>query len=245
MKNAHPFPVHILAALTLFGGGCGRRESGPASTEERTANQKVTLHPNGVPYPTPESDKWDTSWTTWNPDRTLQWGHFQGVVPVDASRDLNAEVCAGVAYHCTTEQRRGVETNTFSVRSYIDRSRSWVRDGQQTPEILRHEQTHFDIAEFFARDLLSEFNSYRDSSVTDSQLDTVFSRHSQLRSDLQHMYDEQTNHGTNREKQAEWESYVADLLANNRSYAEALRRVPHGGLKQRKPGAPGDIPGTD
>lgn len=245
MKNAYSFPVHILAVLTLFGGGCGRRESGPPSNDERVADQKISLHPNAVQSSKPEGDKWDKSWTNWNPTKPLQWGHFQGVVPVDASSDLNAEVCAGVAYYCTTVQKRGAEINTFSAYSYVDRSRSWVRDGQQTPEILRHEQTHFDIAEFFARDLLSELNRYRDRSVTDSSLDSVFSRHSEQRSDLQHMYDEQTNHGANTENQAEWDSYVADLLANNRTYAEALKRVPHGGLKQRDPAVLRDSQGKD
>jgi hypothetical protein len=90
----------------------------------------------------------------WRAQRPLRWRDFQArVCPVQThatERALGACVTTGIALlPCADARGRG----TFQVASYLNPSRSWVRDSSSftNPLMLTHEQVHFDINELYAR----------------------------------------------------------------------------------------------
>ena len=115
---------------------------------------------------------------------------------------------------------------TFATASYMDKSKSWVREGKQTPALLSHEQLHFDISEFFARKLLQALNNYSYTSDYKSEIDQVHQQMADARKAMEEKYDAQTNHSLNKIKQAEWELYVSQLLSKKYTYEEALAKEP-------------------
>src|SRR6202012_1012284 len=100
---------------------------------------------------------------SWDVASPIQWSDFQG--PIDQSSGFSALTQSGFSYTWHRQVTNGVAKYTFSVSSFMDRSISWTKPEKQSPELLRHEQKHFDISEFFARKLLEALNAH---TYTDS-----------------------------------------------------------------------------
>lgn len=104
----------------------------------------------------------------------------------------------------------------LSVRSGFDKGKSWRRKNFSDSGILAHEQIHLDINEIHAErfrrhqnlpvgkgiDYQEAMNNLRTRMKT---LAEEFIREAQ---EEHNRYDEQTNHGRNKQKQAEWASQI-------------------------------------
>ncbi len=95
---------------------------------------------------------------------------------------------------------------------------SWVKatvlnDSTQRRTILRHEQTHFDLAEVHARRMRRAFDDLaRPCSQTDGQLGALAERLTQEEKAEQRRYDAETHHGLLADQQAAWSQDVARRL---------------------------------
>jgi hypothetical protein len=146
----------------------------------------------------------------WRKDSLLKWSDFKG--PVDAKSKFHAVTLAQIFFKYTWTLKNNNYTFTFTGGSYLNTDKSWSVKAKQTPELLRHEQVHFDIAEIFSRMYLQTLNSaeYTDSfKTTIDQITEDILRNMQVMHDL---YDEQTDHSKQKMMQARWEIYVANLL---------------------------------
>ena len=147
---------------------------------------------------------------TWKAEKPLQWEDFTGVV--DSSSEFSAATSAGITYSYRYTKINNTYSFKFDVAASIDKNKSWTKLNKQTPELLRHEQVHFDLAELYSRQLLEEFTSHKFTNNYKEEIkqitDTVFQEltNSQLK------YDEETNHGRKEEKQQEWEAYIKRQL---------------------------------
>jgi hypothetical protein len=166
-----------------------------------------------------DADKkgWDTS----NP---VQWTDFQG--PVDPSSRFAAVTHSGMSYKWHRQVTNGQSQFTFTASSYMDKSKSWVKPGKQTPALLSHESLHFDISEFFARKLLVALRDYPYTSDYKNELNRVYTQMMDARKAMEEKYDAQANHGLNKLKQAEWDIYVSRLLSKDLTYEDALAQEP-------------------
>lgn len=165
-----------------------------------------------------------TDLKVWDQHNPLKWSDFKA--PVDESNPHAALTMSGshVSYHWN--QHSGNYTVTFDVACAMFRDMSWTRVEKQSPELLKHEQVHFDIAKVFAKQLLVSLNNRTYTSDFKNEIDAVDKQNAKDRASMQLEYDAQTNHSRNKEMQQKWEAYVADLLANNYTLEEALKKQP-------------------
>jgi hypothetical protein len=161
------------------------------------------------------------SWDTANP---MQWTDFQG--QVESSSNFAAVTHSGMSYTWHRQVFNGRSNFTFTAVSYMDKSKSWVREGKQTPALLSHESLHFDISEFFARKLLVALKNCQYTDDYKNEIDRLYKQMMEARMAMEEKYDAQSNHSANKIKQALWALYVSELLSTNYTYEEALAKEP-------------------
>lgn len=132
-----------------------------------------------------------------------------------------------------------VKSEVVDVKAVMDPSKSWVKHGKQTPDLLEHEQGHFDISHVLAEKLESKLNTARPADFDQffispkaamkaakseykqrlQDATAMFAKGKELSAQAQKDYDEDpakgTDHGMKLKEQKQWE---ADITANLPSY---------------------------
>lgn len=154
----------------------------------------------------------------WQEDRKLAWDDFKSPV----SRKSNPDV---VAYtHCGWEYSVIKSSNPKSpvkieITTIFNEDRSWKDTKRINDYILLHEQKHFDIAELFARKLRKEVvEKIKTSGDYDKNFKAVYSKITTDYKNFQISYDKITEHGMNKEKQAEYNALIAEEIDHLKSY---------------------------
>jgi hypothetical protein len=155
----------------------------------------------------------------WSTQR-LSWKQFHGKPKLGTS--TAAQTSSGVTYivECHGEKFRYAVLATFSPVE------SWVRPDIPTnrtasPRTLKHEQTHFDITEVFARRLRKAFEGTT-GLCPEHPKDArkVFDRLSRESQETQDRYDDQTAHGMALDSQTRWNRSVAAGLDSLTKYRQ-------------------------
>jgi hypothetical protein len=154
----------------------------------------------------------------WKTDVKLNWADFQSTAP-------GGHNFAAYTFTIITMEYEVLERGTqihprFTVRSAFQRSKSWVDRKDplaQTPEILAHEQLHFNISEITARDLRKKLRSKKYTSNYRKEIRGIYEQAIQHGDDMQKRYDKETRHGLSKEAQQRWSSFVAEQLNNQES----------------------------
>ena len=148
----------------------------------------------------------------WNVAQPLQWSDFQG--QIDGTSPFIAFTFSGISYTWKMAlDNQGTRKFSFTVFSYMDKSKSWLREGRQSDELLVHEQLHFDINEYYARMLLDALQTSTYSNNYRDEIKQVYDQIMKVRQETQDTYDNQTEHSKNKNNQAAWESHMAKLLS--------------------------------
>ncbi|MGK6341293.1 DUF922 domain-containing protein [Chryseobacterium sp. DT-3] len=154
----------------------------------------------------------------WQEDRKLVWDNFKSSV----NRESILNVAAYT--HCGWEYSVVKSTNPKSpvkieITAIFNEDRSWKDVKKINDYILLHEQKHFDIAELFVRKFRKEIEEkIKTSGDYDKNFKTVYSKISNDYKKFQMSYDRITQHGMNKEKQAEYNAIIAEELDNLKSY---------------------------
>jgi hypothetical protein len=143
----------------------------------------------------------------WTSDQQLSWEDFTGKVSDTSTFD--AETFAEIFYQYRSDNEKNFE---FEVHAAFNKNASWFRKEMQCEALLRHEQLHFNIAALFAEKLRRDFNSYHFSSNYEHEIRYIFTRNKLGYQAMQNLYDEETNHSLNQQKQTEWEKYINNEL---------------------------------
>lgn len=154
----------------------------------------------------------------WSSGHPVVWADFQGK-PKEHGKTA-AETSSGVTYTmlCRGEEMRAAVLATFSP------ARSWVRTdvpkSRASDRILRHERTHFNISELFARQLRRELATAKEICPSRSKdADRIFDRLKDEFDDVQERYDRETSHGTLLKPQAAWNLLIAARLDSTSRWA--------------------------
>lgn len=95
---------------------------------------------------------------------------------------------------------------------------SWSKN-KESDRLLRHEQLHFDITEYFRRLYYKRVAEARYSPANINVLMRNIYQNIIYESQvMQEDYDVQTNHSLDADQQAAWQQKVADLLDGLRAY---------------------------
>ena len=103
------------------------------------------------------------------------------------------------------------DTVFFKTLTYFSKVKSWINDTTLNTAHLRHEQTHFDITEYYRRRFWEEVKS---SCENETDILTAYKRIIFECDRFQEQYDLQTNHSMNKVMQEKWELIVQDLLCS-------------------------------
>lgn len=156
----------------------------------------------------------------WQENKNITWSDFQA--NPDPANKYFALTNSGLSYGYHSTTRDGKLTLNFTVFSYFDKSESWGKVGKQTPELLAHEQLHFDITELHARKLKKVFDNFPFTKNYKIEIDGLTNTILQASHNMQAKYDTETDHSVNKEKQKAWETLIAtELIKLNKTTAPA------------------------
>jgi hypothetical protein len=151
----------------------------------------------------------------WSANRPLTWADFK-------SKPTPAEKLAALT-SATIDVQVGCTDFIFTsnVRAVFVPTESWVRDSASaTPNLLRHEQLHFNITELHARRMrqkiaLLKLNCTRLQPTFKNATNVIFTEWQKEEA----RYDQETNHGLNLDRQKTWEIQVKQRMAMLEQYA--------------------------
>jgi len=155
----------------------------------------------------------------WEPDRRLTWEDFKG--KPNPKSEFKAETNWRLAYTYRLKTRNGELFPTYYVDTYFVHNDSWLKEGKETPLLLRHEQGHFDIAEVCARDLRMRFEKHELTSDDHQQeIQAIFQTLLDDCYEMQQAYDRDTDHGLNKEQQKAWDKKIGNELHKFSEFAQ-------------------------
>lgn len=96
-----------------------------------------------------------------------------------------------------------------------------MKDGSASPNLLAHEQLHFDITELFARKLrkaLTEFD-FDNARNLKADLQALYRNAEQERALMQQQFDVETRHSMNEAAQLEWQKYIKEELSKLKKFS--------------------------
>ncbi|GAA4012297.1 hypothetical protein GCM10022408_26230 [Hymenobacter fastidiosus] len=145
----------------------------------------------------------------WSANRPLTWADFK-------TRPAPAEQLAALT-SATIDVQVGCQDYVFSarVKAVFMPTESWVRDARHaSPNLLRHEQLHFDITELHARLLRQKLKVVKlDCEHLQPAFQNLSNASFAAWKREESRYDGETNHGLNEARQKFWEAQVQQRLA--------------------------------
>ena len=156
----------------------------------------------------------------WSLARPLTWADFEGTPPTGGVEG------ARTVYELSYESRCRGLTFQFQVTAIFLPEQSWVRrrvlaDRDESSRVLRHEQTHFDLTEVYARRMRKYFAElYNPCGQPEDQLSTSVDRFVKEEASAQQRYDEETENGLSVNRQRMWDRDVAGMLASLSGFAK-------------------------
>ncbi len=121
-----------------------------------------------------------------------------------------------------TLNKNSKDSTSVKVDCIFDMKQSWKKYKTLNHYILQHEQTHFDIAELYARKLRQALKKYivsKDKLINpDWKLQYILFINNHGSRHYQKKYDGQTKHSNRRTAQREWNAKIADELNALREY---------------------------
>ncbi len=147
----------------------------------------------------------------WDEGSPLTWKDFRGTP--NKTQDYVATTNSGISLGFASQTSNGVTTYNIEIGSYFYPNHSWYRPGNVSAYILKHEQTHFDISEIFARKLRKKIAAL-DQLDPDfkSKVENIYRQNEYDRTLFQSTFDVETEHSNFPDVEREWEQKVADLL---------------------------------
>ncbi len=172
-----------------------------------TISSKVAVSPNNGTESSKTADK-----LTWSESRPLTWDDFKGN-PVTSN-----------THHALTAANLAVDAGcangkiTFDVKCVFLPEESWSKN-KNSVALLKHEQLHFDLTEVHARQLRKNLRAL-DSNCNNlkQNLTTVVSAAFKEWKAEQNKFDEDSNHGLNKEQATIWESNISQRLTDLQAF---------------------------
>ena len=158
----------------------------------------------------------------WGHGTKLTWEDFQ------AAPDTRKDAFAYTEY--TLDNSFGLDGSgkiLVKVNCSFAKNKSWKKtDKKLTPELLKHEQGHFDIGEIYARKLRQTFANYSLTHIyspnTKMEIEIIVQKAMDEAHAFEAQYDKETNRGIVAAKQEEWWLKIATMLKDFNQFEERL-----------------------
>lgn len=156
--------------------------------------------------------KKDKKYIYWG-DRELTWDDFKGRGPSKTPYVALTSSAIKMNFSGT-----GNSLN-FSIATIFDPKESWKKKGADD-YVLKHEQVHFDITEYYARLLRKELQEtkFKKRETLSSEVQKIYAALYKDCGKFQDLYDKETDHSKKKEEQFRWNDKVAELLNSMNSF---------------------------
>ena len=151
----------------------------------------------------------------WSARKPLAWTDFKAK-PAATRYWAHTQTHINYRYHWRLSLY--IFSYSFKVTNAFDPHKSWYREGKQSPELLAHEQLHFDISELYARRLYIRLNKKTYWFNYRKQIVDIFNTTMKELNATQAKYDTETAHFLNKAKQKQWEINIAKQLKETPPY---------------------------
>jgi hypothetical protein len=188
---------------------------------ERTARNKANICDKitATLYKVENPRRYESEFS-WTPNRKLTWDDFRGPIQSELHPDVAAATFCGIGFETNTITSKN---NQVKIRVYNNfyPTQSWVRPGQEIPEILAHEQTHFDICELYTRKLRQRLDNVS-VSVTNlrTRLSAIYQQVQEEYKIRQQQYEDETEHGLIADEQVRWQNMINKELASTTQWMQ-------------------------
>lgn len=135
----------------------------------------------------------------WNENRKLVWADFQSKTQPNTSKAAATTFC-GISYLLKSPTKK-FTSKEVKIQSFFVPSKSWTHNEHETDLVLMHEQSHFDIAELFARRFRKLIS---DKTMDAKMLQKYYTEIYDDYKDYQQDYETVTNNGRIHDKQYEY-----------------------------------------
>lgn len=149
---------------------------------------------------------------TWKEGQKLNWNNFKSKINNQKGKNVVAYTNCGWAYSYvkSTNPKAPVK---IEIETVFNEHKSWKDSKKINDFILNHEQKHFDIAEIFARKLRKEVaEKVKTSEDFDRVFKGIYNQVLKEYTEFQILYDEETEHGMDKEKQTEYNTFISEEL---------------------------------
>ena len=168
----------------------------------------------------------------WCASQPISWSLFLAPYPEDGA--LQAEAAAihmtinwAVSYVLDYDRAHNnwygyVDPSMISVTNTMEPFLSWAAADGKTPDVLNHEQRHFDLNEVYARKLEALLARPRVTGATTDEvrkslrkaINDTAAAVLDMAARMQSQYDDETAHGTRPDVQASWAAKIDTWLVN-------------------------------
>ncbi|HXU27664.1 MAG TPA: DUF922 domain-containing protein [Bacteroidia bacterium] len=151
----------------------------------------------------------------WSSAYKLQWQDFKG--NVQGGSTLKAMTWSTIELETKKIDANGIVLNISA--SFI-KNQSWRQKNFSDDFVLKHEQTHFDITEVYARKLRKKLSETKFSSTKQAQqqIQSIYNELFRESSGEQKKYDAETKHSINKEEQEKWNKNIENELQSLNSF---------------------------
>lgn len=154
----------------------------------------------------------------WSKAYQLKWPDFKG--PADEQVDFSANSSCLFAFSSRPDYRGDTLVLELILHPALTKTTSWVKADKKSPELLAHEQLHFDICELYGRRMRERLLRAKAGVLNyDAVLRGVFDEEWHAYKQRQVDYDSETAHGLISEKQAMWTELIKKELSALDRYA--------------------------
>lgn len=157
----------------------------------------------------------------WRADRPLNWDDFKG-----QPTSNNWRHAASIHFHmCADVQEEKTRDATIAIRSFCYPRKNWKRPNELSDFLLKHEQTHFDITELYARKARKTVGDckhwYRGNGhFRYGKLNRIYYRYWWSCCITELRYDVATRHSLRKNRQMAWNSKIATKLTAYKRYQQ-------------------------
>ena len=152
----------------------------------------------------------------WSQNQKVQWKDFTG----KAQKSSKAHALTATEISYSLEYNKKKKAYEADVKCLFVKNKSWVKE-DPTPELLKHEQLHFDIAELASRKIRMGIVKAKVLQAENpaEKMKDVYKREMQAYEKMQKAYDKETKHSLNESKQLLWNAKIAKALKKHQKYA--------------------------
>ena len=149
-----------------------------------------------------------------NKNRLLTWDDFSGTPDVNSTFDANTYWKLSYSFGSMSVSGDTVKLNTFSVGIKLDTTKTWIKKGKATADLLKHEQGHFNIGLLCQHELIDQIkNTVFLTSNIQQKMQKMFTGATYKYDAMGEQYDKETDHSKNQEAQKRWDEFFAASFA--------------------------------